>query len=120
MRLAIVTVANRGNMMMERIHLRVAMDADASYYVIFSTVELAPQTVMTIPNHAYWFPHKILRPGDNVVVYTRGGVNNSVVRPDGGTDHFFFWGRPATVWTNPAACAVLMELNAWNTFKVTG
>ena len=50
-----------------------------------------------------------------VVLYAGFGNNHVSPRPDGGTDYFFYWGLKNTLWAPPNSCAVLLEIENWQT-----
>jgi hypothetical protein len=119
MRLKIVQIADRGVAHQERLHISVLAPANVSFYVVLATEFASGDKVNTIPKHTYWFGghgRSFLKPGDNVILYTGLGVNNNVSRPDGGTDYFVYWGLPQTIWGNKQSCAVLLELENWETW----
>jgi len=116
MRIKIVGIIDRGVPDKERLHLSVLADVDIVNYVIFDTVKIANGTkILAIPKRAFWFSSVQVRAGDNVVVYTRGGTPSKSIRPDGGHNHFFFWGQSSTLWHIPNSCAVVLEINEWVT-----
>ena len=116
MRLRIVTVADPGVPNQERLHLSVLVDAQLEYYVVLRSFTVPGQAFALVSAGtapAFWFPSRPVKAGDNVVLYTGSGMMTSNVRPDGGTDHFFYWGMPQTLFHDPNACVVLTELNWW-------
>ena len=118
MKLKLITIADRGVVRdtanRERLHLSVLADTNLVYYAVFDT-KYAPAglQVFQIPKHTYWFSSHAVKAGDNVVLYTGPGVPIVQKRPDGGTNHFFYWGMERTLWNQPGDCAVVVELNAW-------
>jgi len=114
MRVAILQIADRGVAEQERLQLNVSADTNLSYYVVVDTVRSGSGIAPT-PKHVYWFADTSVRAGDSVILYTRHGTNTSVARPDGKTNHFFYWGLPQAVWTRPTSCAVLLEVSEWMT-----
>ena len=117
MKLQIVAIANRGVANQERVHLRVLADANLSYYVLLDTTYLRPEAISNLLRHAYWFPSHQVKAGDNVVLYSGPGIQQSQPNLVGGTNHFFYWGLKETVWNKTGDCAVLMELANWQTSR---
>ncbi|MGB9072506.1 MAG: hypothetical protein WCC22_07515 [Terriglobales bacterium] len=115
-RLAITGLYDRGVANKERLHITARVDANLSFYVVM-TSNYSPnrQTVMAGSRLAFWFNAFNVKAGDSIILYTGPGSYTTSKRPDGGTDHFFYWGLPSTLWANPDGCAVLCELNAWET-----
>jgi hypothetical protein len=113
--LKFVSLVDRGQLGTERVHLVVTRDGDMSYYVLLATHALSPQEIASGNRLAYWFEPKKVREGDHIVVYTRPGTYSRSVRPDGRTNHFFFWERREPLFGAPNARVVIAELNTWET-----
>jgi hypothetical protein len=114
MKLKIFGIIERGVWTQERLQLSVLADANLNYYAIFDTMYVG-DGISSKPKNVYWFTNYWVKAGDIVVLYTGPGVFSTNKRPDGGTNHFFYWGRSATLWNNPSGCAVLLEVNTWET-----
>ena len=115
MRLKIVNITDRGIPNQERLHLSVFAPANLVNYAVFASQRISPNSVKTRPDLAYWFPSMQVYPGNQVVLYTGSGQNRAEQRPDGKWNRFIFWGLSSTVWENPNSCAVLLEINEWDT-----
>jgi hypothetical protein len=114
--LKIVTIADRGNLASERVHLKVAKDCEASNYIILATVMSGPATVFAGTRPAYWLETKQLKVGDQIVLYTKAGTPSSSPRPDGtGINYFFFWGMRGAMFGVAGAKAMVAELSYWET-----
>ena len=100
---------------MERLHLQVLAETNLNFYVVFNTVYVNPNGISTNPKNVYWFPQTIVKPGDQVVLYSGFGQNKVEPATDKTKNYFFYWGQPNTLWTNRGDCAVLLELNNWQT-----
>lgn len=111
-----MTIADRGQPNRERLHISVLAEANLIYYVVFDTVSAPGGLIIANPKRAYWFTDHPVRAGDNVLLYTGHGANTVNVRPDGGTNHFFYWGSSQVLWGHPSARVVLLELSSWETF----
>ena len=120
MKVQIVRIADRGVPTKERLHLRAEADVDIGQYLVFHTGFVAPDStnIATPPKHVFWFRASVIKAGDNVVLYTtRVGLASSEERPDGGKNHFFYWGLPQPVWADQEQCATVLEIKDWATTK---
>ncbi|MCX6995686.1 MAG: hypothetical protein NTV49_01030 [Kiritimatiellaeota bacterium] len=115
MKLKIVKIVDRASPDNERLWLKVLQDADMKFYVVFDTTYTGTNAISNLQRHAYWFPSKAVRAGDNVVLYTRKGTNSTQPNSDGTHSHFFYWDMDKTVWNNQGDCAVLFEVVDWTT-----
>jgi hypothetical protein len=115
MRLKIVQIWDRGVANKERLDLLVIAPANLNYYSINDTVRMANGNIVAVPKRSYWFTAAQVNPGDHVILYTGPGTNRTVIRTDGRTNHFFFWGLPSTIWHGTDSCAVLIEMASWET-----
>jgi hypothetical protein len=117
MKLQIVGLIDRGKAAKERLYLRVVADANLSFYIVFDTTYTSPDAISNEQRHAYWFPSTQARAGDHVVLYTGSGEWSTSRNVDGTTNHFLFWGLDRTIWNKTGDCAVLFELNSWQTSR---
>lgn len=108
----IVTIADRGNLTSERVHLQVTRDCDLSNYLLLATIQAGPGKVYAGLRPAYWFNAEQVKEGDHIIVYTREGQVSKEVRPDQHINHFLFWGVKNAMF-GPGAMVVIGELNAW-------
>jgi hypothetical protein len=115
MRIKLVNITDRGLPNQERLHLSVFAPANLVNYVVFESATIFPFKVKTPPDRAYWFPNMQVFPGDQVVLYTGLGVNKVERQPDGKWNRFFYWGLGNTIWDDRNTCAVLLEINQWDT-----
>ena len=114
MNISIVRIADRGVANQERLHLQALSGADLCFYAVIDT-SYSGSGVTAGWKNVYWFRSHRVKAGDNIVLYTGGGVDVSHANANGGTDHFFYWGQPKTLWNNPLACAVVFEVTQWIT-----
>jgi hypothetical protein len=115
MRIKLVGITDRGIANQERIHLSVFAPSNLVNYAVFAAQKISPSAVKTPPDFAYWFTNMMVFPEDQVVLYTSPGQNSVERRPDGKWNRFFYWGLNHTVFQNPNSCAVLLEINEWDT-----
>ncbi len=117
MKLEIADIIDRGIPNKERLWLRVKADADLIYYAVLATEYLAEHAISSVPRHVYWFVKKDVKAGDYVVLYTGKGTASETSNQAGGKTYFLFWGLGTTIWNKAADCAVLYEINSWETSK---
>ncbi len=117
MKLEIVTIADRGVANKERLHLRATADANLSYFIVFKSIITSPESVSSAPQNTYWFPGKFVKAGDHIVLYSGLGQPSESKNADGTNNHFFYWNIKNTIWNNTADCAVVFEVNTWQTIK---
>ena len=80
-------------------------------------VYLNPNAISSDVKNTHSFrPYKV-KSGDYIVLYTRKGTSSTTKNNDGSTTHFLFWGLDKTIWNKPTDCAVVFELNTWQTSK---
>lgn len=115
MNLNIVTIADRGIANRERLHIEALADTDLSYYAVLLSVRSLMGRVQAGLRAAYWFGPRPVKAGDTIILYSGPGNNTSEVRPDGGRNHFYYWGLKNTVWGPRTSCAVLLEVINWQT-----
>lgn len=115
MKIQIVRIIDRGVVNKERLHLRVLAETNLNFYVVFNAVYTNPNAISNNPKNVYWFPSTIVKPGDQVVLYSGFGQNKSEIAPNGTTNHFFYWGQKNTLWNKYGDCAVLFEVAFWQT-----
>lgn len=120
MKIDIVEILDRGVANKERLYLKVNSSANLNYFVVFDNSFTTPNfsQISNLPKRAYWFPSKDVKPGDNIVLYTKSGNDNSVLNPNENYTHFFYWGLSQTIWNTENDCAVLFEVNSWQTSKL--
>jgi hypothetical protein len=117
MSLKFVQIADRGVPNKERVHLTVVEPADISYFMLAKSFLIAPNfnTVFTGGSPAFWFPSRMVKQGETIIVYTGAGIEATHMGDAGVATHFFYWGMPQTIFNDPAACVVVMRLATWAT-----
>jgi hypothetical protein len=113
--LKVLSIADRGNLAQERVHLQVMRDCGGSFYLLLATVETPTGAIYAGNRPAYWFGPEAFKTGDNIIVYTKSGQDTKSVRPDGHMNHFFFWGMNVAMFEHVTARVVVAELNTWET-----
>lgn len=115
MRLRIVQIRDRGVPGKECLHLAVDVPMNLNFCLVLDTVRIGGGLISQFPKHTYWFQRQDVLPGDSVILYSGPGTNCFAKRPDGGTTFSFYWGLNHTIWSDPSSCAVLLEVNQWET-----
>ena len=113
MNINIVRLVEPGIPNNERLCLRVISNDNLGKYVVYDTVELDTNVFYNKPKNTYWFPNIAVRAGDNIILYTKTGTNNSVLNTEGGTNYFFYWGLPNTIWNAANSGVALLQLESW-------
>jgi hypothetical protein len=115
MRLRIIQIADRGVPGKECLYLAVDTPVDLNFYAVFDTVRIGVGLISQSSRHTYWFQHQAVSAGDDVILYTGPGMNSFAKREDGRAIYSFYWGLDSTLWSEPSSCAVLLEVNQWQT-----
>lgn len=111
MSISIGSIANRGEARRERIVMRVTSDTDVGAFIMLRAY-FDGHNVTNGVSHIYWFPNKVVRRGDLVVLYSKRGVDTERPRKDSpGTVHFFYWGYGDSerLWNDTKHSAVLLR-----------
>ena len=116
MKVALVAIYDRGDLAKERVHFRATADLDLRYYVLLDTVYLTAETIQATQKQCYWFPAEPIKKDENIIVYSRAGASINETK-SGTVYHFRFRGRSAAAYSDPSACAVLMEIESWLTIQ---
>lgn len=117
MKIEIIKIIDRGLANKERLWLRVLANANLQYFIVFDTTYTFPDSISNLQRHAYWFKPKEVKAGDYVVLYTKQGTPSEQVNDNGTTTHFVYWGLDKTIWNDTGDCAVLFEVNSWQTSR---
>lgn len=112
MRIAILSIADKGNLEKERLVLRVRATADVGDYILIQT-GFQQDGVTIDTHHTYWFPYKKVEAGDLLVIYTKEGRENQRALENGKNVHFFYWGLPEPIWATKDRAPVLLYAPVW-------
>jgi len=115
MKIEIVKILDRGTANKERLWLRVLQDTNLQFFIVFDTTYTSTISISNLQRHAYWFYPKDVKAGDNVILHTKQGIPSESKDTSGTTNHYVFWGLDKTIWNNTGDCAVLFEINTWQT-----
>lgn len=111
MRIEISSFADQGNINEERVGLKVLQQCNLKYYAVYHT-EKTSNGFFNRPKHVLWFTPREVNPGDEIVLYTKKGIDNTALR-EGKTVHFMYWGLEESIMS-PNDCLVLSEINNWS------
>jgi hypothetical protein len=117
MKLEIQQIKDRGKMD-ERIVFIANEDCDIGRYFVFTTKKKNEKVVFTHLTEPYWFPDKLVKKGDLVVLYTKVGNSSFKVYEDQTTSHFYYR-KIATPILNDKNAVLLVEATTWKTEKST-
>ena len=113
MRIAIQSIADKGDDQKERLLLKVLAVADIGDYILIQTGFQADGVTIDT-HHTYWFPYKKVEAGDFVVLYTRKGHENQRKLENGKKVHFFYWGISKSIWSTKDRAPVLLYAPKWD------
>ncbi len=102
----------------ERIILDVNADTDIGEFLILDTTYTTRGRASNKVRHPYWFPDKIVRKGDTVVLYTKRGENRTRINDNNTCSHFFYWELEHNIWNNNDDCAILLHVDDWSSYSV--
>jgi hypothetical protein len=110
-----VGIYDRGNLLTERVHFRAIFDFDLCFYAVLDTHYQGVNVIEAHNKNCYWFGSYQVKAGQNIVLYTRAGAQNTETRNDGSVFHFFFRGLNQPLYQSANRCAVIFEINSWIT-----
>ena len=113
----IVDIMDRGIPNKERLVLKALVNFNLSYCLILNSRYISSSRISNSPKGSFWFSPKDVKAGDLVIVYSGVGVSSEVKNQDGSTSHFFYWGSSSTLWNDPNDCAVIFDVQTWQTTK---
>jgi hypothetical protein len=96
----------------ERVVIKVERDIDIGRFGIFKTNVNLNELTNKVQN-VYWFPDKLVKAGDMVVLYSKLGITSEIKNTDGSTTHFYYWGMTSAIWSGPKNGTVLFSIPEW-------
>jgi len=111
MKLEIKYIKDRGTTD-ERVVLVANEDCDIGKYFVFTTRKNGEKIVYTALKQPYWFPDKVVKKGDLVILYTKTGSSSFKENKDGSSSHFYYRGISSPILTDNNF-ALLVEANTW-------
>ena len=113
MKLKLLYVKDNGDLKNERVVLKAVSRVDIGGYLLSDTTFNDKGGVSNKLRHVYWFPDRLIEPGDFVALYTRKGVDSQRSNKAGTITHWFFWDLDGTIWNKDKDAAVLFEIENW-------
>ena len=110
MRIEIKSYTDGGNIEEERIGFEVKESCNLKFFAVCHTKKTT-QGFYNRPYHMFWFYPKDVAEGDEIVLYTKQGVDNTEER-NGRSIHFFYWGLKEPI-IKDGQCVVLSEIDDW-------
>ncbi len=101
--------------MKERIVMKSKVTTDVGEFAVFCTTANSGVVTTGVLN-TFWFPDKIVEPGDLVILYSKGGTQSEKRLHSGRTAHFFYWGAGPAIWNQDGVAPVLLHIDQWNAY----
>ena len=111
MRLKLVSFGDAGNLTDERIGFRVLQSCNLKFFVVYHT-SVSDNGFYNRPKHVFWFYPKDVDAGDEVVLYTKEGIDSTEEKGDHKV-HFIYWKLTEPI-VNKGDCIVLSEVQDWS------
>lgn len=111
MKLKIRNIIDRGATD-ERLVLLVKEDCDIGKFFAFITTKSDEKIIYTNIKHPFWFPDKLVKKGDLVVLYTKVGSSSFKVNEDGSSSHFYYRNLKSPILVENYF-ALIIEVNTW-------
>lgn len=110
MKIEVKSYTDSGNLNDERIGFTVLESCNLKFFVVCHT-KMLEKGFYNRPSNTFWFYPKDVKTGDEIVLYTKKGVDKTEER-DGHSIHFFYWGLDNPI-IKANDCVVLVEINDW-------
>lgn len=110
-------VRNRGVLEKERLVFKADEPVDLGRYFLFKTTLLDDDHVSSRVESTYWFPDKIIKIGDLIIVYSKIGTESDKTNEDKTKSHFFYWDSERPLWSKKDDCPVLSRIGHWEIVK---
>lgn len=110
MKIEISSYTDSGNLNDERIGFKVLESCNLKFFALCHTRK-TEHGFYNRPYNVFWFYPKDVEAGDEVVVYTKKGKDNTETR-DGHSIHFIYWGLDHSI-IKEGDCVVLVEIEDW-------
>jgi hypothetical protein len=121
MNIAVKGIRDPGNVDQERVVLTASRVTDVGNYILVAGSSAEKEgDVSSEVRQTFWFPNKVVKPNDIVVVYTKSGTAKEHSNKNGSMSHFFYWGLEEAVWDRDRAAAILLEVKTWEAMAVAG
>lgn len=112
MELKILTIGDKGSLLNERIGLKALKKCQLKYFLVIKTRKIN-NGFFNVSENAYWFLPQEVNENDQVVLYSKKGVNSIIENVDGTKTYFFFWGLTKAIFDTDISTVVLVNANTW-------
>lgn len=112
MEIKITSIADRGNLVHERIGFNVLKNCQLEFYIVFKTRKTA-NGFYNRSKYSYWFLPENLKINDKIVLYTKKGDNAIKQNPDGSSTYFFYWGLDDALFKEDKDRIVLINAKSY-------
>ena len=112
MKVQIGSVRDKGDIIHERLVLRVKRDVDIGDFILLRTAFADGHPTTRVEN-TLWFPDMPTSAGDIVVVYSKSGRARQKKISGDRTAHFFYWHQDSALWDDETVAPVLLYSPAW-------
>lgn len=113
MKLKFSNIHDIGNLERERVAFNATAETDLGFYIVFRA-RIAGNGVSNRLEESFWFPDKVLKAGDVVVLYTGRGTESLKRMDDGSTMYFYFWNLEKPLWNEDDSVPLLTSLAGWD------
>lgn len=113
----LIGIYDRGILDRERVHFQAETDIDLQFCVVMDTFFRDESSVQAGQRLCYWFAKKQIKAGENVVLYSRAGIDSTENRENGVVFHFFFRENSSVLYSDPKTTVSLMTIANWQTMR---
>ena len=112
MKLKIKSIADKADHKQERLVISVLSDTNVGEFAVLRTGYSGGQVTTDVWD-TFWFPDKQVSAGDLVVIYSKTGTTSEKLLKTGKKAHFYYWGKPQTIWSSSGKSVVLLHAPVW-------
>lgn len=110
MKIQLISFGDAGRLEDERIGFHVLEACNLKFYTVCHTRK-TESGFFNRPEHVFWFYPKEVNAGDEIVLYTKSGIDSTEDRGDHKV-HFIYWRLQSSILKD-GDCIVLSEQNNW-------
>lgn len=114
--LELLYVARKGDLAEERVVIKATAKVDLSNFILVNAYT-DDQGYYDLNDKIFWFPSKIVNPGEYVRLFTKTGkatVTEGKFQEQPAKFHDFYWGQKSPVWAAERSNAVLLvQVQKW-------
>jgi len=118
MKLKILSIHNEGDHTKEHVLMQAQEDCDIGVYAIADSTYTDEDKISNKLRNFYWFPDTSVSKGDYVSLWTGKGNSVKAETKSGAPVHRFYWGLDKAVWNDTGDCAVLLQIDPIQFFRV--